>query len=214
MGMSLSDEMRAVISNLEAREWIQNDEIDGDAVCAHGAVKTCEVLRPGDEQIIRAVMRRRGLTEDWNDTHGRTKAEVLTLMRQIEVFDGDLADTFGPNWRLVVAVVRRAAVLTTDEALRLVTAQYAVKDDASDTAWHATWNAARNAARTAALSAAWPAAWAAAKARAAATAKAAALAVTVADLVGQHGLIQDHIDTLMKPWTDVLGDNWAEGMLP
>ena len=172
----LHAEMQAVIANLEAREWIQWIEVDDGKVCAHGAVKTCEALRPGDEQIIRAVMRRRGVTEAWNDEGGRTKGEVLTRMRQIEVTDDDLEVTFGPTWRLVVAVIRRAAALTPDEAQQL--------------------SAARDAASDAAMGAAWD----------------AATAAVVADLVGQYGLTQNHIDTLMKPWTDTLGQNWAEGI--
>jgi hypothetical protein len=38
----------------------------------------------------------------------------------------------------------------------------------------------------------------------------AALAASVADLVGQHGLTQEHIDTLMAPWVQVLGTDWAD----
>ena len=213
MGMSLSDEMQAVIANLEDREWIQDYDVDGDAVCAHGAVKTCDALRPGDEQIIRAVMRRRGLTEDWNDEDGRTKAEVLTLMRQIEVSDADLAETFGPNWRLVIAVIRRAAILTPDEMKQLTNPLLEMPYAAFDTAWNSAWVAASDAARTAEWYSAWNAARCATLARSSRVANVSAICV-VADLVGRHGLTQDHVDTLMKPWVDVLGDNWAEGMLP
>ena len=174
----LHAEMQAVIANLEAREWIQGTEVDGEAVCAHGAVKTCKKLRPGDELILRAVMRRRGLTEDWNDTDGRTKAEVLARMRQIDITDADLESTFGPNWRLVIAVIRRAAILSSDEALRLAAARVA--------AGAAAWDAAGDAA----------------------------IAVAVSDLVGQHGITQDHIDILMQPWVDVLSDGWADEVTP
>ena len=213
MGMSLAAEMQAVIANLESREWIQGKEVKGDAVCAHGAVKTCELLRPGDEQIIRAVMRRRGLTEGWNDADGRTKSQVLARMRQIEVSDADLAETFGPNWRLVIAVIRRVAILTPDEMKQLANPRLGMPYAVLDTALNSAWNAASDVARTAEWHSAWNAARCATSARSSRGVNVAAICV-VADLVGQHGLTQDHIDTLMKPWTDVLGDNWAEGMLP
>ena len=161
---TLRDEIGLVVENLKARNWIQGEMQDGEAVCAHGAVQTCKGLRPGDEHIIRAVMRTRGLTEGWNDESGRTKDEVVAKLARIEVTDEDLAETFGPSWGLVVAVIRRAAVLTADEARSLA----------------AAWDAARAAA--------------------------------VADLVGQHGLTQDHIDTLMAPWVQALGDDWQEAV--
>ena len=213
----LHAEMQAVVANLEAREWIQRAEVDGDKVCAHGAVMTCEALRPGDEQIIRAVMRHRGLTEAWNDADGRVKGEVLARMRLIEVSDADLGETFGSNWRLVIAVIRRAAILTEDEAKRLTAARTAARDAApSHAAWHAAMNAAiaaavdaavdaeRYAAMDAAMDASMDASWYAARG--------AATAAVVADLVGQYRLTQNHIDTLMQPWTDTLGQDWAEGI--
>ena len=130
----LHDEMQAVIANLEAREWIQGTEVDGEAVCAHGAVMTCKALRPGDEPIIRAVLRTRGVTEKWNDEDGRTKSQVLAHMRLIKVSDADLADTFGPNWPLVITVIRRAAILTQDEVQRLAAARNAGRATAWDAA--------------------------------------------------------------------------------
>lgn len=175
---TLQQEISAVVDNLKGREWIQGEEQRPDgAVCAHGAVMTCQGLRPGDAHIIRAVMRTKGLTEGWNDQSGRTKDEVIAkLGLLVGVTDEDLAETFGPSWALVVAVIRRAAVLTEDEARSLAAAR----------------GAALAAARDAAL--------------------AAARAASVADLVGQHGLTQEHIDTLMAPWVQVLGTDWADGV--
>ena len=182
--MNLTEEMRAVVANLREREWIQGEMRNGEAVCAHGAVQTCQGLRPGDEHIIRAVMRTKGVTEGWNDESGRTKEEVLDRMAFIEVTDADLEETFGPAWRMVIAVIRRSAILTAAEAKDL------------DAAWDAARDAALDAARAAARGAA----------------RDAARGAVVSDLVGQHGLTQEHVDTLMAPWVQVLGDNWAEGM--
>ena len=162
--MNLTEEMQAVVANLREREWIQGEMRNGDAVCAHGAVQTCQGLRPGDEHIIRAVMRTKGVTEEWNDKSGRTKDEVLARMAFIEVSDVDLEETFGPAWRMVIAVIRRSAILTPTEVTDLA----------------AAWSAARGA--------------------------------VVSDLVGQRGLTQDHLDTLMGPWVRVLGADWAEGV--
>lgn len=182
---TLTEEMHAVVDNLKARDWIQGSMQRGEAVCAHGAVKTCQGLRPGDEHIIRAVMRTKGVTEDWNDEDGRTKQDVVAAMSLIEVSDADLQETFGPAWRMVIAVIRRSAILTAAEAKDLAAAR--------DAAWAAARYAARAAARDAARDAAW--------------------AAVVSDLVGHHGLTQEHVDTLMAPWVQVLGDNWAEGLL-
>ena len=214
--MNLTEEMQEVVKNLEARDWIQGRIQVGESVCAHGAVQTCQGLRPGDEHIIRAVMRKRGLPEGWNDAPGRTKSEVLAVMRLIEVSDADLEATFGPAWVSVLSVVRRAAVLTPGEATRLGTAHGAARDAvwgaaqvaahgaARDAAWGATQGATHGAAHGAVWDAVGDAAWGATRD----AVWDAAAATCVADLVGQHGLTQSHIDTLMQPWTDVLGTDW------
>ena len=170
---TLADEMKAVVANLVARDWIQGEMRNGESVCAHGAVQTCQGLRPGDGHIIRAVMRTKGVTEGWNDESGRTKEQVVARMALIEVSDADLEETFGPAWRPVVAVIRRAALLTPTEAKELAAARAA--------AWDPAWDAARDA--------------------------------SVSDLVGQHSLTQGYIDTLMGPWLQVLGADWAEGLV-
>ena len=214
--MNLTEEMQAVVANLREREWIQGEMRNGEAVCAHGAVQTCQGLRPGDEHIIRAVMRTKGVTEGWNDESGRTKEEVLDRMAFIEVTDADLEETFGPAWRMVIAVIRRSAILTAAEAKDLDAAWAAARDAAWVAAWDAAraaaWVAARDAAWDAVGAAAWDAAWDAAWGAVWAAAWVAAWGAVVSDLVGHHGLTQEHVDTLMAPWVQVLGDNWAEGM--
>ena len=222
----LQSDIWAVAKNLESREWIQGKMQEGDAVCAHGAVKTCN-LRPGDEHIVRSVMRAQGLSEEWNDEDGRTKDEVLARFRSIEVSDDVLQSTFGPQWWEIVAVVRRAAVLSGDAILALGTAWDAAwgaaldaaRDAARDadwdaargTAWDAArgaaWDAARGAARDAdwgaALDADWDAAWGAAWG----AARDAAGALVVRDLIGHHGFTQQHFDILVGPWEKVTDMN-------
>ena len=222
--MNLTEEMQAVVANLREREWIQGEMRNGESVCAHGAVQTCQGLRPGDEHIIRAVMRTKGVTEEWNDKSGRTKDEVLARMAFIEVSDVDLEETFGPAWRMVIAVIRRSAILTPTEVTDLAAAWSAAGGAARGAAWSAAWSAAGGAARGAAWSAAWSAArgaaggaaWSAARGAAWSAAWGAAWSAArgavVSDLVGQRGLTQDHLDTLMGPWVRVLGADWAEGV--
>ena len=203
---SLAAELDLVRANFEQRDWITGEYVaESGAVCAHGAVQTCKGLRPGDEHIIRAVMRHFGLSEPWNDDQ-HDKAVVAELFASVEVTDEALEATFGPQWRKIVWLTRRAAVLTADEAGRMCAAwdaaraaRVAARDAARDAAWDAArsaaWDAARSAARSAARDAAWD----------------AALSCVVEDLIGQHGLTQDHIDALRAPWVSVLGSSEEAG---
>jgi hypothetical protein len=128
---------------------------------------------------------------------------VRERLARIEVTDADLADTFGPQWAAIVALARRAAVLTPDEAKRLAAAKAA----AGPAAGWAAWAAARAAAwDAAAWDAADAAAWAAADAAAWwDVAMAAAWALAARDLIGQHGFTQAHYDLLTGPWRTVIG---------
>jgi hypothetical protein len=167
----------------------------GGKVCLHGAIRECAPQK-GDAEIVRALARTQGFTEDWNDNDDRTESEVLSALRHLDVSDDALAATFGPNWELVVGVIRRAAVLTEDEMQRMVKAWYAAWDAVA--AWDATWDAARDpaAARAAALVAVWAAirdvAWDAVWA--------AALACVVRDLI-----TPEQFDILTGPWVSVVG---------
>lgn len=121
-------------------------------------------------------------------------------------------EVFGPQGEAVAAVIDRAARLTLHEVHALSAAWYAARDAAGDAAWDAAGDAARaaaRAARAAARDAAWAAAGDAAGDAAGATAREAALALVVADLVGQRGLTQQHIDLLLAPWRAVIGDPLA-----
>ncbi|MCC6232831.1 MAG: hypothetical protein IT580_09325, partial [Verrucomicrobiales bacterium] len=76
------------------------------------------------------------------------------------ITDNVLAEVFGPQWREIVALVRRAAVLTPEEADGVPVRDAAwptATEAARDAAWHA-WHAATNAAWHA-WHAAWDAAW-------------------------------------------------------
>lgn len=181
--------------------WVQGTWGEGDSVCLHGAIRRCQPVL-GDAHLIEQVARLRGWGTRWNDDPATSWPMIRARLAHIDVTDADLADTFGPQWPEIVALVRRAAVLTPDEAKRLDAAVDAV--DAGDAAWAAAWAAARaaagDAAWVAAGDAAWDAAWVAARA-----ASWAAWALVVRDLIGQHGFTQSHYDTLTGPWRTVIG---------
>lgn len=182
--------------------WTQEVMQDGESVCLHGAIKAC-TPQPGDEQIVRAVARTKGLSESWNDDWGRTEQEVLDALEALTVTDNDLADTFGPRWEEVVLIVRQASSLTREQIVQIAAARGA----AGGSTWEATWDAARaaRAARAAARDAAGDAAWEAARAARAArdAARAAAQAAVTRDLIGTAGYTQEHHDLLMAPWMTV-----------
>ena len=188
--------------------WIQGANDDGHGhYCAHGAVLR-QHCTPGDQHMWRQVMRKKGLTEEWNDATDRTAEEVAERFALIaaETTAADMADVFGPQWEAIRDLVRRVAALTPAELDKLDAAGYA--------AWDAAWAAARAATGDAAGYAAWDAAWAAAWAAAGyaagdaagdaagaaawdaalAAAGAAALALVVHDLIGEQ-----FYDTLTGP---------------
>ena len=173
--------------------WTQGTFTASDgAVCLHGAIKSCTPV-DGDTGIIRAVMRYKGFTEEWNDAGIRSADDVLAALRATVVTDEDLAETFGPQWAAIVALIRRAAALTEREAQDLDAAWVAAMDTARDAAWDATRDAAMDTARDTARDAAWDAT------------RDAAMALLVRDLIGQHGFKQHHYNTLVAPWVKVAG---------
>ena len=200
--------------------WIQGANDDGHGhYCAHGAVLR-QHCTPGDQHMWRQIMRRGGLTEEWNDATDRTAEEVAERFALIaaETTAADMADVFGPQWEAIRDLVRRVAALTPAELDKLDAAGYAAGaaawpaawpatgEAAGYAAWDAAWAAARAAVGDAAGYAAWDAAWAAAwaaagdAARAAAgaaaltAAGAAALALVVRGLIGEQ-----FYDTLTGP---------------
>ena len=211
--------------------WLQGEQRAGDRMCLVGGLEACG-LAPGEWVIARAVARRRGHGEEWNDDRNRTEAEVLEWLRSAEpITETELAGVFGPQWEQICALVLRAARLTPDEAERLAAAW----DAAWDAAWVAAWDAAWAAwdagdagdagwdAAWAAAGPAWDAAWAAwvawdagdAGDAARDAARDAAGALVVRDLIGQHDLTQEHYDRLTRPWREVIGSvHPDDGPLP
>jgi len=106
---------------------------------------------------------------------------------------------FGPQGVEVAALIRRAAVITAEEADQLSLAW-----DAWDAAWDATWNTARDSKSWAQWDAARDAAWNAAN-KAAWDAEWAAAALSVRHLIGDYGFTQQHYDLLTGPWRQTIG---------
>lgn len=99
--------------------WTQGAEVDADGrVCLTGALRLCSPV-PGDSYLARAVLRRRGRAEDWNDRRGRTAGEVIGYLAETEISDDDLALTFGPQWREIVDQVRAISGATPAQIKRL-----------------------------------------------------------------------------------------------
>jgi len=135
----------------------------------YGAVRRCCPV-PGDAHIVEQVMARRGRGIGWNDDRATSWADIRAHIGDgWEITDDDLADTFGPQWEHIVALVRRIVVLTRGEVVRLASAASA--------AW--VWASA--------ASAAWASAYAAS-----ASAASAASALAVRSLIGQGKITQSH----------------------
>ena len=186
-----------LVDVLTTRGWTQGDYENDGEVCLHGAIRLCQPV-PGDAHLIEQVEARLGRwSTGWNDAGARTEREVLELARSgWDITDDDLAETFGPQWRAVVALVRRCAVLTADEAARLGAARSAASDAALGAAWGAARDTALSAARGAALGTARDA-----------TLAVATLAVATWDLATDDGpWTTAHRDLLIAPWREVIGE--------
>lgn len=180
--------------------WVKGSWGDGDGMCLHGAIRHCSPV-PGDAFLVEQVADRKGWGTRWNDDKATTWPQVRERLGHIEVTDADLAETLGPQWEHVVALVRRAAVLTDDEAQRLGAAWAAAREaarEAAEVAEIAAWYAARAAARAVARVATHGFA-------ARVAAGDAARALVVRDLIGQHGFTQENYDLLTGPWASVIG---------
>ena len=120
---------RAAALVSEPDVWIQGNNDDGHGhYCAHGAVLR-QHCTPGDEHMWRQVMRKKGLTEEWNDAAGRTASEVAERFAAIaaETTAADMAEVFGPQWEAVRDLVRRVAALTPAELDKLAAAWEATR---------------------------------------------------------------------------------------
>lgn len=187
-----TDILRLGAGNIREHGWVQGTLKDkAGRVCLTGSLRP--FCTPGDWRLLQAVLEHRERAEEWNDLPERTEAEVVEFLETAEITDADLAETFGPQWKEVRALVRRASALSADEEAQLSASW--------DTAGRTARRAARDAAWSAAGDASWRAYWYAARG----AAVGATRALIVRDLIGQHGFTQEHYDTLTAPWAQVIG---------
>ncbi len=187
--------------------WVKNTWGQDGFMCLHGAIRRCQP-QPGDAYLVEQVARRQGWGTDWNDDEHTHWGDVRERIARIEITDIDLADTFGPQWEQVVALVRRAAVLTADEVYRLAAMEPSAGPDTHAAARAAARSTVRYAAVEAGEDATWGAVWGAcvaARADARGVASNTAEALVARDLIGQHGFTQEHYDTLTRSWRTVIG---------
>ena len=194
---------------IDQHGWTQGQfETNDGKVCLLGAVRRCTPI-PGDRHLVEQVMHRRRRADVWNDAKDRTADEVTAYLREhADVTDEELADTFGPQWREIVAQVRVISGATPQQLSDLAAAWDAADaawSAAADAAWSAAWAAAGSAARTAAGAAAGSAARTAAGDAAEDAAGDAAGALATRDLIGTAGYTQEHYDLLTGPWRKVFG---------
>ena len=176
--------------------WVKQSWGDGVSACLHGAIRRCQP-QPGDAFLIEQVALRQGWGTQWNDATSTTWQMVRERLANIQVTDADLADTFGPQWEQIVALIRRAAIMAPADVQQVTAPRPVARAAARVTARSAALAASRTPAWAAAVAVArgvaWDAAWA------------AAAALVVRDLIGQHGFTQEHYDTLTGPWRTVIG---------
>jgi hypothetical protein len=188
--------------------WIKGNWQRGDGMCFHQAIKVC-VPQPGDFFIVEKIAQRQGWGTAWNDATKTNWTDIANKINGgIGITDADCLETFGPGWRSVIKIVRRAAILTPSEIQQLKL-NYAAADAAYAAADAAYAAAAADAAYAAAAAdAAYAAAADAADAAYAAYAAAAARwstgyaarAAATKHLIGTHGYTRKHYNALMVPW--------------
>lgn len=200
------------IAVLDQRGWAQGAWESEHGVCAHQAIRLCE-LRAGDAFLIEQVAEDRwGRGPTWNDELDTTKAQVRAwLAAGIDVTDDDLCWTFGPQWQAVVNIVRQCAETDMnylDEENLLPVPGAAAREEARHAARQCVWfrdefshacvSAAQRAVAGALGDPVYPCAYY--------VAHDAVIAVTTWDLATEDGLYTIEMrDLLMRPWWKCFG---------
>jgi len=183
--------------------WTRGTYDHDGHMCLIGAVlrPNCQ---PGDNHMWRTWLNRNGLDEEWNDILAIDATEVVTRLRTLpDPTEGDMAYMYGPQWRAIRDLRRRAAVLTTDEVVRL-NAHAPLLSNAWGAPREKAWYEAQQAARGA--SSGHQSGWYdAGEAYEVPAVSFALAALAVRDLIGQHGFTQADYDLLTAPWAAVIG---------
>lgn len=210
---SLTEACRAAARYIGEHGWTQGRmENKRGQVCLTGALKHCTPV-PGDFELAREVHRYRGRGEEWNDTDVRDSEDVIGYLSTTEITNADLEEVFGPQWRVIVTVVRTIAAATDQQLEQLAACERSRAGrgslDALQDAMRAevrveTWAAARDAVATAAwrydaltLEQSYAARYIACD---------MVRAVLLADAVERNGTTAEHITALAAPYISVFGE--------
>ncbi len=194
--------------------------------CLHGAIRRCVPVK-GDAYILETVGSRFGFGVVFNDSAIGWASIRARIEQGFDITDDMLEKTFGANWKVIVSVVRMTAVATGAQ-LGLLDKAYKAVNNATRLNAELIGNGAVRRAAAAGGDAfglvlkvanagktAWASALDAGRAAGVATGVAhvaagsawdAAYPFAAHDLIGQHGFIQNHYDTLTCPWIAVFGD--------
>lgn len=104
-------------------------------------------LRPGDEHVLTFLYRSHDLPPG---NQGETVALAQGAVAEVGADDDALEYAFGPQWSPIIELARRAAALTAEDKLRILSPPG--EPVRRDEGWHERWLAAWNAAETAACS--------------------------------------------------------------
>lgn len=117
------------------------DEVTGTR-CIQALINDCPgTVRPGDNHIVGSVMHVDGFSWTWNDKLGLQEGEttVRKLLWETIIDDAVLHATFGPQWPEIIALIRRAALLTDEKASRMPGENYRVTANARACAAYREW---------------------------------------------------------------------------
>jgi hypothetical protein len=213
MGIAVDASRVLELLGESGEQWTKSAYVDAGKMCLFGAVRRCVPVR-ADAALVEQVAELQGWGASWNDDVDTTFDAVRSrIVTGLSVSDTDLADTFGPQWEHVVALVRRVGSLTdSDRQMLLEAAELTIPfSDTSDLSQHVV-DAAHDTGSYAQLYCARGAAWDTLTQSAARFSDAeleavfnAVAALVLRHLVGTCGFEQVHYDSLTYPWRAAVG---------
>lgn len=118
------------------------DEATG-ARCIAGLVLDCPITtwQPGDNHIVYSMLYHDGFGWPWNDQLSMQEGEtaVRKLLWEMVIDDAALCTLFGPQWQEIIALVRRAALLTDEPVSKMPGQNYRFTASARATQAYAVW---------------------------------------------------------------------------
>lgn len=113
---------------IEDKGWVQDVMVGQEGeLCIVSALHEANRI-PGLSHAVREVLTQQQRAEDWNDTPGRTKVEVVGFLEGFTITEEDLYDTFGPGWALVLYFCEFFGNMTEEEATHWVEGHNQIND--------------------------------------------------------------------------------------